>query len=558
MRNWKRVISVMLVLVMTISLTAIPAMAEEEKTTEKSLVYTCLGDSIAAGYSLPAYVARIDAGLVPVEGSYGKIVADALNADEYNAYGTSGVRTQEMLMFLKDGYYGDAVTMYNMHYWVHTDNIDKELPVLQKKIRNGLAESNLITMGVGVNDLWLTVQGILLQLGTGKPYTGPEDAQKEYMDTVSAAGLDAAADLVQKAADTVFGVATLVPQLVNAIGDALLNFQSRYEEILQLIRKLNPNAVIVEVGYYNPFDILTPGFNGIIDTYLGSMNSFLKTMEKEYTNVYYADMTGTETIFGTTLQNDPHPTEKGHQFMADQILKVLEGKKFPPVPAAEKPEEPVKPEPVLVPTETVTPAPTQPAEPEKTERPSDEDAVCAPYTDINRSAWYHAPVHYAIENGIMGGTGSGKFEPGIAVTRGMIAQMIYAMEGKPYVSRAARFDDVAAGKWYTNAVAFVYANRIMGGYSSTAFGPEDYVTREQLATLLRGYAQYKGLRVDHTVGIESFNDAARVSEWAVKGLEWAVGDGIIAGRNGNVLAPQERATRAEVAQMLMNFRNLKA
>ena len=129
MRNWKRVISVMLVLVMTISLTAIPAMAEEEKTTEKSLVYTCLGDSIAAGYSLPTYVARIDAGLVPVEGSYGKIVADALGADQYNAYGTSGVRTQEMLMFLKDGYYGDAVTMYNMHYWVHTDNIDKELPV---------------------------------------------------------------------------------------------------------------------------------------------------------------------------------------------------------------------------------------------------------------------------------------------------------------------------------------------------------------------------------------------------------------------------------------------
>ena len=522
MRNWKRVISVMLVLVMTISLTAIPAMAEEEKTTEKSLVYTCLGDSIAAGYSLPTYVARIDAGLVPVEGSYGKIVADALGADQYNAYGTSGVRTQEMLMFLKDGYYGDAFTMYNMHYWVHTDNIDKELPVLQKKIR----------MGVGVNDLWLTVQGILLQLGTGKPYTGPEDAQKEYMDTVSAIGLEAATDLVQKAADTVFGVATLVPQLVNAIGDALLNFQSRYEEILQLIRKLNPNAVIVEVGYYNPFDILTPGFNGIID--------------------YYADMTGTETIFGTTLQNDPHPTEKGHRFMADQILKVLEGKKFPPVPKASAPE------PTLTPTATVTPVPAQPAEPEKTEKPSDEDTVCAPYTDINRGAWYHAPVHYAIENGIMGGTGNGKFEPGIAVTRGMIAQMIYAMEGKPRASGRKQFDDVAAGMWYTNAVAFVYANRIMGGYDEKTFGPGDYVTREQLATLLRGYAQYKGLSVSHTVDIGSFRDAARVSEWAVKGLEWAVGDGIIAGRNGNVLAPQERATRAEVAQMLMNFRNLKA
>lgn len=552
MRKMNRVIAVILALVMVISLTAVSALADEKESAGKDIVYTCLGDSIAAGYSLPTYVARIDAGLVPVEGSYGKIVADTLKADQYNAYGTSGVRTQEMLMFLKDGYYGDAVTNYNMHYWVHTDNIDEELPVLQKKIRDGLAESNLITMGVGVNDLWLTVEGILLQLGTGKPYTGPEDAQKEYMDTVSAIGLGGAMDLVQKAADTVFGVSTLVPQLLTAIGDALLNFESRYEEILQLIRKLNPNAVIVEVGYYNPFDILTPGFNGIIDTYLGSMNSFLKTMEKEYSNVYYADMTGTETIFGTTLQNDPHPTQKGHQFMADQILKVLEGKKFPPVPKASAPE------PTLTPTATVTPAPTQPAEPEKTEKLSDEDTVCAPYTDINRGAWYHTAVHFAIENGIMGGTGNGKFEPGIAVTRGMIAQMIYAMEGKPRASGRKQFDDVAAGKWYTNAVAFVYANRIMGGYDEKTFGPGDYVTREQLATLLRGYAQYKGRSVAHTADIGSFRDASRVSEWAVKGLEWAVADGIIAGRNGNVLAPQERATRAEVAQMLMKFQSLKA
>ena len=112
--------------------------------------------------------------------------------------------------------------------------------------------------------------------------------------------------------------------------------------------------------------------------------------------------------------------------------------------------------------------------------------------------------------------------------------------------------------WYTSAVEFVYANKIMGGYDEKTFGPEDFVTREQLATLLRGYAQYKGLSVSNTVSINRFNDAARVSEWAVKGMEWAVGDGIIAGRNGNVLAPQERATRAEVAQMLMKFQSLKA
>jgi hypothetical protein len=240
--------------------------------------------------------------------------------------------------------------------------------------------------------------------------------------------------------------------------------------------------------------------------------------------------------------------------MADQILGVLKGKTFPPVPKTVKPTT----EPTLRPTETVTPAPTATAEPEKTEKPAEGDTVCAPYTDINRNAWYHTAVHYAIENGIMGGTGNGKFEPGIAVTRGMIAQMIYAMEGKPFVTVRKQFDDVAAGMWYTSAVKFVYANKIMGGYDEKTFGPEDFVTREQLATLLRGYAQYKGLSVSNTVSINRFNDAARVSEWAVKGMEWAVGDGIIAGRNGNVLAPQERATRAEVAQMLMKFQSLKA
>ena len=93
MRKMNRVIAVILALVMVISLTAVSALADEKESAGKDIVYTCLGDSIAAGYSLPTYVARIDAGLVPVEGSYGKIVADTLKADQYNAYGTSGVRS---------------------------------------------------------------------------------------------------------------------------------------------------------------------------------------------------------------------------------------------------------------------------------------------------------------------------------------------------------------------------------------------------------------------------------------------------------------------------------
>lgn len=532
MKYFRKTVASLLTLALMAGLFLLPAYAAQgSEDSGDRVVYTCLGDSIAAGYSRPEYVARVEAGLVRVNGSYGALIADDLGVDQYNAYGTSGVRTQEMLMFLKDEYYGDAVTNFNMHYWVDTGDIENGMTRMRAQIRRGIRESSLITLGVGVNDLWLTLEGILLQFGTGKPYTGVEAAQAEAAESIQRNGYSGTMELVQNAAEAAFGVSTLVPQLAAAAVDAILSFESRYEEILQLIRKLNSDAVIVEVGYYNPFDVLTPGFPGIIDTYFGQMNQFLRSMEEKYEGVFYADVTGTETIFGTTFANDPHPTQAGHRYMADQILKVLEGKKLPAAPEI----------------------PAEPEEPASEPEPA-EDTVCAAFTDINRNSWYHEAVHYAIENGIMGGTGNGKFEPGIAVTRAMIAQMIYAMEGHPAVPGRASFDDVAAGMWYTDAVGFVYRNKIMGGYSERSFGPEDYVTREQLATLLRGYAEYKGRSTSEEADIADYSDVSAVSPWALRSVKWAVGTGIIAGRNGNKLAPAERATRAEVAQMIMKFR----
>ena len=333
MRNWRKMIALLIALVLITGLAMSSAIAEPSEKEKSGIVYTCLGDSIAAGYSLPGFEERRYTGLTRMEGTYGAIVADALKVDKYNAYAMSGVRTQEMKMFLVDDYYGDAITNRNMWFWfLNTDNIEPELAALRKQLRDGIRESNLITIGIGANDLLLTMEGTLLQLGTGKPYKGPEAALQEYTDQVELYGLEATNENVTTALDYVMGISTLVPQLVAAAADAVMGFNSRYEEDLNLIRKLNPTAAIVQVGQYNPFYTLSPGFDGIFDMYFGQMNSFFKEMAEKYDNTYYVDVTGTETIFGTQFVNDPHPTQDGHKYMAEQILDVMKDVKIHKAP----------------------------------------------------------------------------------------------------------------------------------------------------------------------------------------------------------------------------------
>ena len=558
MRNWRKMIALLIALVLVMGLVMSSAVAEPGEKEEKSgIIYTCLGDSIAAGYSLPGFEERRYTGLTRMEGTYGAIVADSLNVDKYNAYAMSGVRTQEMKMFLVDDYYGDAITNRNMWFWfLDTDNIEPELAALRKQLREGIREANLITLGIGANDLLLTLEGTLLQLGTGKPYQGPEAAVQEYVNQVELNGLEDTNNMVSTALEYVMGVATLVPQLIAAASDAVLGFNSRYEEDLNLIQKLNPTAAIVQVSQYNPFYTLSPGFDGIFDMYFGQMNDFFLEMAEKYDNVYYADVTGTETIFGTQFINDPHPTQNGHKYMAEQILKVLEDVKIPDAPTVTpssdpKPTETVKPTETAKPTETVKPTES----PAPSEGPKDK--ICAPYKDIDTTQWYHNAVHYAIENKIMAGLSADTFAPHMSVTRGMMAQMIYAMEGRPIIWKEQSYKDVEKGRYYEDAVAFVSQNKIMTGYNEDTFGPGDPITREQLATLLRGYANYLGKSTSVTADITGYADYRSVSEWAVTSMEWAVGSGIIAGRDGNKLAPLAKATRAEVAQMLMKFKDLK-
>lgn len=175
------------------------------------------------------------------------------------------------------------------------------------------------------------------------------------------------------------------------------------------------------------------------------------------------------------------------------------------------------------------------------------------FLDVNTGAWYYDAVKYAVENGLMSGTGTYTFEPNTTLSRGMIAQMLYALEGKPSVSSASNFTDVSSSDWYDKAASWAQSKGIITGYEDGRFGPNDPLTREQLALILYNYAKSEGHSTSTKADLSKFADDTSTSPWAQQAMSWAVGEGLLSGRGVNMLYPTGTATRAEVAQIMMNF-----
>lgn len=177
-----------------------------------------------------------------------------------------------------------------------------------------------------------------------------------------------------------------------------------------------------------------------------------------------------------------------------------------------------------------------------------------PFRDVKVTDWYYSAVSYVYENGMMSGTGSDAFSPDAATTRGMIVTILHRMEGMTAAEGAA-FSDVAAGAYYAAAVAWASVNGIVDGYGGGLFGPEDPITREQLAAILYRYAQYTGrdVSVGEDTNILSYTDFSDLSEWAIPSMQWACGAGLITGLGGGVLNPKGNATRAQAAAILTRF-----
>ncbi|MFR7987770.1 MAG: S-layer homology domain-containing protein [Anaerotignum lactatifermentans] len=191
-------------------------------------------------------------------------------------------------------------------------------------------------------------------------------------------------------------------------------------------------------------------------------------------------------------------------------------------------------------------------EEEVSEEPEETETIS--FKDVKENDWFYEAVSYAVENGLMSGMSEDIFAPNTPLTREMLAVVLYNVEGQPESAGVNPFTDVKADIWYTDAILWANANGIVAGYDNGAYGVGDLITREQFATILYRYAQFKGY--DTTQGgmaVREFSDYENISDYARPAMAWAVNAGIMGGMDDGTLMPQGKATRAEAATMLMNF-----
>ena len=182
------------------------------------------------------------------------------------------------------------------------------------------------------------------------------------------------------------------------------------------------------------------------------------------------------------------------------------------------------------------------------------DSPALAFSDLDPNAWYYDAVDYVLRSGLMNGYGKSIFAPNDELSRAMLAQILYNAEDRPDIDSGGSFADVPSGTWYIGAMTWAAANGIVVGYGNSLYGPDDAITREQLAVMLYRYARSKdgGLN-DAQMPQLDYNDTAEVSDWAYEAMSWCTANGIIEGKGDGILDPKGKATRAEAAAMLMRF-----
>lgn len=176
-----------------------------------------------------------------------------------------------------------------------------------------------------------------------------------------------------------------------------------------------------------------------------------------------------------------------------------------------------------------------------------------PFADVSPDDWFYDAVQYAVQNELFNGTSATAFSPNADMTRAMLVTVLYRLEGKPAVPAANGFTDVQSSQWYTDAVNWANANKIVEGYGSGTFGTNDSITREQMAAILYRYAKLKGYDMTTTTKLTKYTDATALSAWATDAMQWANAAGLITGTTDITLSPTGKASRAQVATILMRF-----
>lgn len=185
-----------------------------------------------------------------------------------------------------------------------------------------------------------------------------------------------------------------------------------------------------------------------------------------------------------------------------------------------------------------------------------EEDPCEQYTDLDANAWYAESVHFALVNGLFVGYGDGTFRPEAALSRAMVATVLYRQAGSPAVTGTSTFPDLK-DDWYADAVAWAQEAKVVIGDDKGLFRPDDDVTREEMVTMLYRFAASQNMDTTTTGDLSNFTDASSVQSYATEPMTWAVGNGIILGMGNNELAPRESATRAQFAAITARLAALK-
>lgn len=177
-----------------------------------------------------------------------------------------------------------------------------------------------------------------------------------------------------------------------------------------------------------------------------------------------------------------------------------------------------------------------------------------PFYDVDSKDWFYNSVKYTYDHGIIAGVTATSFDPNSNLSRGMLATILWRMDGAPTTSGGRNFPDVSSSDYFYNAIKWATSKGVVNGYTNGKFGPNDNITREQLAVMLRNYALYKGKSVSSNVSLSRFKDGNKVSEYAKSAMNWAVENKIVSGKNnGTLLDPIGTASRAEAAAMICNY-----
>lgn len=372
---------------------------------------------------------------------------------------------------------------------------------------------------MGSNDVFSFALNMVLIEMTADRADPTHEAIKDFLNKGGSIG-EAFAQFIGYA-ETMGMLKDVLAVLNETIDKAYEQFEVNYTALMEKIYELNPDITVIGVGVFNPFAYfrlsgsMDLDISGVAQPTVKKINSFIKSFEDGEGEFYYADVVGTETYemsyddryFWEYFALKVHPTLAGHRFMAQQILSVIPD-------------------------------------------------VELPFVDVPKGYWCYNEVKYCYCNGLMKGVTDTAFEPTSVMTRGMVATVLYRINGSDDVSALSHpFNDVADNRYCTDAVIWAYNNGVILGYNDGSFKPDQFISREEFAAMLYRYACKFGSVDPGTewASLSDFADADDVSAFAKDAMAWAAANGIVKGTTVTTLDPKGDCTRAQCSVMLARF-----